>query len=169
MVAVAGCHLYHPRPVAGARPERSDSLRAGELSPRDLTGSVTAWDVTFGDDSLYRPRITSYSQNGIGVRLLRPAHVAILLATRCGPYAIVPGVDLTERVSAGEHWFPMRPYRGACAPNFWRPLVTVIAATLPMHGEVLEDAARHAHSVEELMAGRRDAWAVYAVYASELP
>jgi hypothetical protein len=169
VAGAAGC-LYHPPLVRNAPPEQQDTLRARELSPRDLTGSVTAWDATYGADSLFRPRITSYSMNGIGVRLLRAAHVAILVNTRCGPYAVVPGADLTTRMPAGEQWFPMRPQpRDTCAPDFWRPLVVVIASALPMHGDVLEQEARRAHGIEDLMANRRDAWAAYAVFSSELP
>ena len=99
----------------------------------------------------------------------RPAHVAVLVNTSCGPYAVVPGSELTVRMPAGEQWFPIRPYQhGSCAPDFWRPLVTVIASELPMHGEVLEQRARSAHGVEELMAGRRDRWAAYVVYSKRL-
>jgi hypothetical protein len=170
VTVTAGCHLYHPPAVVGAREEPRDTLLAGELSPRDLTGSVTAWDENYGSDSLFRPRITRYSNNGVGVRLLHSAHVAVLLNTRCGPYAVVPGTELTTRMPAGDQWFPIRPYQhGTCAPDFWRPLITVIAAELPMHGEVLEQRARTAHGVEELMAGRRDRWAAYAVYSTRLP
>jgi hypothetical protein len=166
----AGCHLYHPVAIASAPGEQRDTLLDRELSPRDLTGSVTAWDNTYGADSLFRPRITRYSTNGIGVRLLHAAHVAVLVNTSCGPYAVVPGAELTTRMPAGEQWFPIRPYQhGACAPDFWRPLVTVIASELPMHGDVLEQRARSAHGVEELMEGRRDRWAAYVVYSSQLP
>ncbi|MFI5208581.1 MAG: hypothetical protein ACHQU8_05220 [Gemmatimonadales bacterium] len=166
----AGCHLYHPAPIAGAPPEQRDTLLAGELSPRDITGSVTAWDRAYGADSVFRPRITRYSSTGIGVRLLHAAHVAVLINTSCGPYAVVPGAELTTRMPAGEQWFPLRPYqRGACAPDFWRPLVTVVASELPMHGDVLQQRARSAHDVDELMAGRRDRWAAYVVYSSQLP
>lgn len=166
----AGCHLYHPPAVAGVPEEPRDTLLQSELSPRDLVGSVTAWDETYGADSLFRPRITRYSATGIGVRLLRAAHVAVLVNTRCGPYAVVPGAELTVRMPAGEQWFPIRPYQhGSCAPDFWRPLVTVIASELPMHGDVLEQRARTARGVEELMAGRRDRWAAYVVYSTRLP
>ena len=162
--------MYRPLPVASAPPEQPDTLEARELSPRDLTGSVTGWDAAYGADSLFRPRITRYTDAGIGVRLLRPAHVAVLLATRCGPFAAVPGRTLTARLPAGEQWLTLaRPFRGNCPPNFWRPVVTLIASDLPMHGEVLEERARSARGVEELMAGRRDAWAVYAVYSARLP
>ena len=168
---VAGCHLYHPTPVAGApAQEPGDTLVGRELSPRDLTGSVTAWDNAYGADSLFRPRITRYSSTGIGVRLLHAAHVAVLVNTSCGPYAAVPGADLTTRMPAGEQWFPFRPqHRGACAPGFWRPKLTVVASELPMHGDVLQQKARTAHDVDELMAGRVDRWAAYVVYTTGLP
>ncbi len=162
--------MYHPPAVAGAHEEPGDTLLKGELSPRDLTGSVTAWDNTYGADAMFRPRITRYSSNGIGVRLLHAAHVAVIVNTSCGPYAVVPGAELTVRMPAGEQWFPIRPYQhGSCAPDFWRPLVTVIAAELPMHGDVLEQRARSAHGVDELMAGRHDHWAAYVVYSTRLP
>jgi hypothetical protein len=166
----AGCHLYHPAAVPSAPAEQRDTLLERELSPRDLTGSVTAWDNSYGADSLFRPRITRYSANGIGVRLLHAAHVAVIINTSCGPSTVVPGAELTVRMPAGEQWFQIRPYRhGTCAPAFWRPLVTVIASELPMHGGVLEERARSAHGVEELMEGRRDRWAAYVVFSTGLP
>jgi hypothetical protein len=169
--ALAGCHFYHPPAISGAAAqEQRDTLLERELSPRDLTGSVTAWDNTFGADSLFRPRITRYTPSGIGIRLLRPAHVAVLVTTRCGPYAAVPGRTLTTRMPAGDQWLITVPqFRGNCPPNFWRPLITVIASELPMHGEVLEERARSAHDAQELMEGRRDLWAAYVVYSTRLP
>ena len=170
LLLTAGCHLYHPTPVTGAAPDSGDTLLARELSPRDITGSVTAWDEAEGADSVFRPRITRYSANGIGIRLLRPAHVAVLVNSHCGPFAAVPGRVLTTRQPAGDRWYRLVPaFRGNCPPTFWRAELTVLAAELPLHGEVLEARARAAHGVEELMAGRRDRWAAYAVYSNRLP
>jgi hypothetical protein len=166
----AGCHLYHPAPIASAPAEQRDTLLERELSPRDLTGSVAAWDATYGADSLFRPRITRYTPSGIGIRLLRPAHVAVLVGTRCGAYAAVPGRTLTTRLPAGDSWLTtVPPFRGNCPPNFWRPLLTVIASELPLHGEVLEERSRTAHDLGELMAGRRDRWEAYVIYSNRLP
>lgn len=183
LVAAFGCHMYHPTPVASATPEPGDSLIAGELSPRDITGSVTAWEEVSGADSLFRPRITHLGPGGvraflygyrtpisIDVRLLNPAHVAVILVDRCGPYAAVPGRDLTTRLAAGVHTLTLLPAfnRTACRPpSFWRPVVVLIASQLPLHGEVLEERAREAHGIEEVMAGR-GGWSAYAVYMRSL-
>jgi hypothetical protein len=170
VAVAASCHLYHPIPVAGAPAEQRDTLLERELSPRDLTGSVTAWDEAYGADSIFRPRITGYTTEGIGIRLLRAAHVAVLVNSRCGPYAAVPGRTLTTRQPAGDQWLvTVAPFRSNCAPTFWRPMLTVVVSELPLHGEVLEERARAAHGVEEIMTGRRDRWAAYAVFTNRLP
>lgn len=184
LLAVAlGCPMYHPIPITSAPPEPGDSLTAGELSARDITGSVTAWEEVSGADSTFRPRITHLGPGGvraflsgyrapisIDVRLLRPAHLAVILVDRCGPYAAVPGHDLTTRLSAGVQTLTLLPSlnRTACRPpSFWRPVVVLITSELPMHGEVLEERAREAHGVEEVMRGR-GGWSAYAVYMRSL-
>lgn len=161
----AACHMYHPAEIPGARVAVQDTAGAHDLTPYDLTGSSTAWAETFGADSLFRPRVTWLAGNTIGITLAHPGHVAVLFVSRCGAYAAVPGHDLTTRAPAGEQrYLLVPPFRGGCQANFWRPVITVIAATLPLHGEVLEEKARSAHTIEELMSGRSDAWAAYAIF-----
>jgi hypothetical protein len=165
LAALAGACGYHATPIAGAPPEPRDTVAAGELTPRDLTGQVTAWDDAFGADSIFRPRITRFVDRSIGISLAHGGHVAVILRDQCGPYAAVPGRDLTVRLPAGEQFLPLvTPFRSSCPPNFWRPYVMVIVADLPLHGDVLEERARRAHGAEEIMDGRRDRWAAYAVY-----
>ena len=163
--ATVGACTYNAPPVAGAPPDVVDSLAARTLSPRDITGSVTAWEDAYGDDSLFRPRVIALASHTIGITVARPAHLAVILVDRCGPYAAVPGRDLTQRSPAGDQWVPLRPaFRSTCPPNFWRATLVVIASELPLHGEVLEERARRAHRVEDVMEGRHDRWAAYAVY-----
>ncbi len=165
VLALGACIRFQPR---GPRVEEPvPNPRA--LTPRDLTGSSTAYDEMLGEDSLFQPRIFRLTSRTIGVSLARPAHVAVLQLGRCGPVASVPGHDLSRMLPAGDHYLALvEPARGRCDMQWWRPMVAVIAAELPLHGEVLEERAREARESDAVMAGRTDRWAIYAVYRRRL-
>ncbi len=165
VLALGACIRFQPR---GPRTEAPvDNPRA--LTARDLTGRVTAYEEAFGADSLFRPRIFRLTSRTIGISLARPAHVAVLQLGRCGPMATVPGHDLSQLLPAGDHFLTLvEPPRGRCDMQWWRPVIAVIAAEMPLHGAVLEERAREARQSDEAMAGRTDRWALYAVYRQRL-
>jgi len=149
----------------GSTEPAPDERRA--LTPRDLTRSNTAYDEVFGADSVYHPRVFHLTANTIGISLRQAAHVAVLVrGGRCA-VAQVPGHELSRRLPEGFHYLRLEaPQPTRCTMNWWTPALTVIAAELPLHGQVLEERSREAREPEELMARRTDRWAMYAVFRS---
>ncbi len=153
---------------------RAGPADQADADPRALTafqlGGTRAWDDAIGDDSLFRPRIVRITSSSIGILLTRPAHVAVIQRDRCGPYASVPGRELSRLAPAGVTVFSLSRgwARSRCGASQWPPLVAVVAAELPLHGDVLAERARDARSVEDIMAPRRDRWAMYVVYPVRL-
>jgi hypothetical protein len=137
------------------------------LTPRDLTRSNTSYEEAFGADSVYFPRIFRLTGNTIGISLRAPAHIVLLERGRCGPVARYPGHELSSLLPAGFHYLRLEnPPAPRCGMHWWTPALTVVAAELPMHGEVLESRARESRDVLALMEQRRDRWSMYAVYRS---